>query len=118
LKNVSLVAARDGCDSERGMSTDERREARIRFDAKVHARLMGIDGTWQRACIVYDVSNGGAKLRVNDSLKGLSLKEFFLVLSSTGLAYRHCKLIWVNGDYIGVAFLRRGKRVTHSLRGG
>jgi hypothetical protein len=96
------------------MSTDERREPRIRFDVAVQARLMGLDGTWQRECIVYDVSNGGAKLRVNDSLKGLSLKEFFLVLSSTGLAYRHCRLIWVNGDYIGVAFLRRAKPKRYS----
>jgi hypothetical protein len=24
-----------------------------------------------------------------------------------GLAYRHCKLAWVNGDQIGVALLNR-----------
>jgi len=31
-------------------------------------------------------------------MQGLALKEFFLLLSSTGLAYRRCRLDWVNGD--------------------
>jgi hypothetical protein len=35
----------------------------------------------------------------------LDLKEFFLLLSSTGLAYRRCELVRVAGDQIGVAFL-------------
>jgi hypothetical protein len=65
------------------------------------------DGTWQRECTVTDVSDGGAKLTVSDSIEGLPLREFFLVLSSTGLAYRRCKLAWVNGDEIGVTFVRR-----------
>jgi len=75
----------------------------------VQARMMGIDGTWQRECVVDDVSDGGAKLRVNDTIEGLPLQEFFLVLSSTGLAYRHCRLAWVNGDQVGVSFLGRKK---------
>jgi hypothetical protein len=48
---------------------------------------------------------------VEGSVEGLHLKEFFLLLSSTGLAYRRCELAWVNGDQIGVIFLRhRGKK--------
>jgi hypothetical protein len=44
-------------------------------------------------------------------VQGLNLKEFFLLLSSTGLAYRRCELGWVNGDQIGANFLRlRGKQ--------
>ena len=46
---------------------------------------------------------------VGSSIEGLQLTEFFLVLSSTGLAYRRCQLAWVNGDQIGVIFLVRGK---------
>jgi hypothetical protein len=38
------------------------------------------------------------------------MKEFFLVLSSTGLAYRRCQLAWVNGDKVGVTFLKRGEK--------
>ena len=67
---------------------------------------MAIDGTWRRECSIYDVSEEGAKLAVGSSIEGLQLTDFFLVLSSTGLAYRRCKLAWVNGDQIGVIFLK------------
>jgi hypothetical protein len=30
-----------------------------------------------------------------------------LLLSSPGLAYRRCQLAWVNGDQIGVSFLKQ-----------
>ena len=40
----------------------------------------------------------------------MHLKEFFLLLSSTGLAYRRCELSWVNGDQIGVTFLKQGEK--------
>ena len=52
----------------------------------------------------------GAKLAVEGSVEGLNLKEFFLLLSSTGLAYRRCELAWVNGDQIGVTFLKQGDK--------
>ncbi len=52
-----------------------------------------------------DVSQTGARLLIEGSLEGLDLKEFFLLLSSTGLAYRRCKLVRLAGDQIGVAFL-------------
>jgi hypothetical protein len=68
---------------------------------------MGIDGTWRRECIVEDISETGAKLTVEGSIEGLNLKEFFLLLSSTGLAYRRCELAWVNGDQVGVNFLKQ-----------
>jgi hypothetical protein len=41
---------------------------------------------------------------------GLDLKDFFLLLSSTGLAYRRCELVRVDGDRMGVAFLREQKK--------
>ena len=54
-----------------------------------------------------DVSQTGARLLIEGSLEGLDLKEFFLLLSSTGLAYRRCQLVRVAGDQIGVEFLER-----------
>jgi hypothetical protein len=56
------------------------------------------------SCIVEDISDTGAKLGVESSIDGLALKEFFLVLSSTGLALPRCELAWVNGDRLGVIF--------------
>ena len=52
------------------------------------------------------------------SIQGLNLKEFFLLLSSTGLAYRRCELAWVNGDQIGVNFLRHGDKKKKAARHG
>jgi hypothetical protein len=65
---------------------------------------MGIDGTWRRDGVMLDVSQTGARLRIEGSLEGLNLKEFFLLLSSTGLVYRRCELVRVAGDEIGIAF--------------
>ena len=38
--------------------------------------------------------------------QGLNLKEFFLLLSSTGLAYRRCELVRVNGSAMDIQFLK------------
>jgi hypothetical protein len=68
--------------------------------------MMAIDGTWRRECSMRDASETGAQLAVRGSIEGLNLKEFFLLLSSTGLAYRRCELSWVNGDLIGAKFVQ------------
>jgi hypothetical protein len=73
---------------------------------------VAIDGTWRRACSVLDVSESGAKMSVEGPKEGLPLKEFFLLLSSTGLAYRRCELVWVNGGQIGVKFLKSLSKAT------
>src|SRR5215831_10328704 len=83
---------------------------RVVFERGIPAHMMGIDGTWRRECIMEDVSETGAKLTVEGSVQGLHLKEFFLLLSSTGLAYRRCELAWVNGNQIGVNFLKTGDK--------
>jgi hypothetical protein len=57
-----------------------------------------------------DVSETGARLTVVGNVEGLNLKEFFLLLSSTGLAYRRCELAWVNGDQVGASFLKLGDK--------
>jgi hypothetical protein len=83
---------------------------RVVFERGIPAHMMGIDGTWRRDCTMEDVSEHGAKLIVSGSVEGLHLKEFFLLLSSTGLAYRRCELAWVNGDQIGVNFIKPGDK--------
>jgi hypothetical protein len=88
------------------MATERLKGERVVFERGFPAHMMGIDGTWRRACIMEDISETGAKLTVESSVEGLNLKEFFLLLSSTGLAYRRCELSWVNGDQIGVNFLK------------
>jgi hypothetical protein len=88
------------------MVTERRKGERVTFERGIAAHMMGIDGTWRRDCTMEDISETGAKLTVEGSVEGLHLKEFFLLLSSTGLAYRRCELAWVNGDQLGVNFLK------------
>lgn len=85
---------------------EKRKSGRVVFERGYAAHMMAIDGTWRRPCKVEDVSETGAKLCVDGSIEGLPLKEFFLLLSSTGLAFRRCELAWVNGDTLGVIFKR------------
>ena len=91
-------------------SADQHRGTRVAFERGIPAHMMGIDGTWRRDCIMEDVSETGARLTVEGSVEGLNLKEFFLLLSSTGLAYRRCELAWVNGDQVGATFLKQADK--------
>jgi hypothetical protein len=89
---------------------EQRTARRVTFERGIAAHMMAIDGTWRRSCTVRDVSDSGARLMVDGSLEGLVLTEFFLLLSTRGLAYRRCQLAWINGEELGVLFLNRGKR--------
>src|ERR1700692_939004 len=88
------------------MAYGDRKSGGVNLDRGIQADIMGIDGTWRRDCLMIDVSQTGARLCIEGSFEGLDLKEFFLLLSSTGLAYRRCKLVRVMGDQIGVGFLQ------------
>jgi hypothetical protein len=55
----------------------DRKTGRVSFEHGIHVFIMGIDGTWRRDCVMVDVSQTGARLRVEGSLQGLNLKEFF-----------------------------------------
>ena len=100
------------------MAAERRTGERVTFEHGIGAHMMGIDGTWRRECSMEDISETGAKLVVDGSVEGLHLKEFFLLLSSTGLAYRRCELAWVNGDQIGVNFLKPNDKKKKSVKRG
>jgi hypothetical protein len=88
------------------MAYGDRKSERVEFERGIDVHMMGIDGTWRRDCTMNDVSRTGARLTVNGPIQGLDLKEFFLLLSSTGLAYRRCRMVRLAGDQIGVEFLK------------
>lgn len=90
------------------MGAERRKGDRVTFERGIKAHMMGIDGTWRRNCVIEDVSQTGARMTVEGSVEGLNLKEFFLLLSSTGLAYRRCELAWINGEQLGASFLKQG----------
>ncbi|MGA2290202.1 PilZ domain-containing protein [Bradyrhizobium sp.] len=90
------------------MTEHARGPERVTFSRGYGVCIMGIDGTWRRDCVLNAISDTDAKLSVEGSIQGLNLKEFFLLLSSTGLAYRRCELVRVNGIEIEVEF-QKGK---------
>jgi hypothetical protein len=79
---------------------------------------MAIDGTWRRNCVLNGISATDAQLTLEGSIEGLNLKEFFLLLSSTGLAYRRCELVRVNGADIDIRFMKtkNGNKSTRPSR--
>ncbi|MGX4803414.1 PilZ domain-containing protein [Bradyrhizobium guangdongense] len=101
------------------MRFDNRNAMRVRMDHRHTVNLMGIDGTWKRSCVLLDVSETGAKIEVEGTLEVLQSKEFFLLLSSTGLAFRRCELVWIDGTMAGVHFItaatKRAKAVAGQL---
>ena len=97
------------------MKFDGRKASRVKMDHRQPVNLMGSDGTWRRSCVLLDVSQSGAKIEVEGTLDVLQAKEFFTLLSSTGLAYRRCELVWIDGTMAGVHFITaEGKKKSAS----
>jgi hypothetical protein len=95
-------------DAAKWIMIDQRKANRVVFDKGFATNMMAIDGTWRRPCTMLDASETGARLLIDGSIQGLALREFFLVLSSVGKAYRRCELAWVNGNEVGVYFIKVG----------
>jgi hypothetical protein len=102
------------------MRGQKRRAGRVRIEHGFSVNLMGVDGTWRRSCTLLDVSDTGARLEVQGPVNVLRAREFFLLLSSTGLAFRRCELVWIDGADVGVRFIPKEskKRAKTSKSGG
>jgi hypothetical protein len=87
------------------MRGEQRRANRVQVEHKRHVNLVGVDGTWQRSCVLLDVSDGGARIEIEGSTDVLRAKEFFLLLSSTGLAFRRSEFAWIDGAQAGIRFI-------------
>src|SRR5215813_11969927 len=92
------------------MSDENKGTERVTFSRGYDVCIMAIDGTWRRDCQLNAISDTDATLTVEGSIQGLNLKEFFLLLSSTGLAYRRCELVRVNGTEMDIQFLKGNKK--------
>jgi hypothetical protein len=54
-----------------------------------------------RGCNVVDISNGGARLQTHDLAV---LPSKFELTCDNFLTIRWCRLIWRDGDFLGIAF--------------
>jgi hypothetical protein len=101
------------------MIGQKRKAGRVRIEHGYSVNLMGVDGTWRRSCTLLDVSDTGARLEVEGSVNVLQAREFFLLLSSTGLAFRRCELIWIDGSDVGVRFVpKESKKRSKTSKSG
>jgi hypothetical protein len=98
------------------LTWNNRKANRVIFQRPHPATLMGVDGTWQRSCMSRDASSTGARIEVSGTTDVLRAKEFFLVLSSTGLAFRRCELAWIDGTTAGLRFLANKANQKQSAR--
>jgi hypothetical protein len=92
------------------MRGENRKASRVSLEHAHTVNLMGVDGTWRRSCKLLDISDTGAKLVVEGPVNVLQAREFFLLLSSTGLAFRRCELIWIDGEQAGVRFVAKSPK--------
>lgn len=106
---IATIDSSNHFRSQMILPPDKRKGARIEFSHSPDVQVIAIDGTWNSPCKLLDVSASGAKLEI-ERPQALRAKEFFLVLSATGSAYRRCELAWVNGVQVGVTFLSQTKK--------
>jgi PilZ domain len=55
-------------------------------------------------CVVWDMSDGGARLAVAHPLSSLP-RTFTLVLYKNGSIRRNCEVVWTDTHYVGVKFV-------------
>src|ERR1700749_1815851 len=92
------------------MVEDSKGLDRVTFSRGYDVCIMAIDGTWRRDCQLNAISDNDAVLTLEGSIQGLNPKEFFLLLASTGLAYRRCELVRVNGSEMDIQFIKGKKK--------
>lgn len=97
------------------MSWGNRKSERVHMEHRRDVNLVGVDGTWRRKCALLDVSATGARLDVEGTLDVLRAGEFFLLLSATGLAFRRCELVRIDGTTVGVRFVAEQKKPRNTV---
>ena len=89
------------------MSKNSNRRKFVRRPLSYPAKIVATDGSWGRNCRVIDVSDGGAKLALEQPVE--LPQEFILALSVRGKAARKCHVMWTDENEIGVQFVRAGR---------
>ena len=78
-------------------------ERRIIFDPPRAVQVMTIDGTCSYESVLIELTDHGARLKVNG--RAAALASFFLILNSFGSpVFRLCKRVGVEGQLMGVSF--------------
>ncbi|QAU43332.1 PilZ domain-containing protein (plasmid) [Bradyrhizobium sp. CCBAU 53351] len=76
----------------------------VRFEHEHRMTLLAADGRWWRNCILIEASETGARVLIDGSPDVLRSRHFFLLLSTTGLAFRRCELVRLDGSEADILF--------------
>ncbi len=69
-----------------------------------HASIL-IQGDQPFGCAIADISESGACIKV--AAERELPERFILLLTKNGDAQRHCRLVWRNGQFVGLEFERQ-----------
>lgn len=83
------------------MAREKRRQLRRYLEYRAHIDFG--DGSPVRACVLADVSEIGARLKLD--VPGTMPSQFMLLLAGAGNVRRHCDVVWASGRQLGVRFL-------------
>ncbi len=83
------------------MARQTRKELRRNLEYRAHIDFG--DGSPVRACVLADVSETGARLKLD--VPGATPRQFMLLLAGAGNVRRRCDVVWASGRQLGVRFL-------------
>jgi hypothetical protein len=93
------------------MSSDKRQHVRRSLGYAGWIIISNSDAQSLIECTIEDASTGGARLTLRSAL---DLPERFdLRLTKSAQAAKHCRVVWREGNAVGVEFLAESKMSTH-----
>ena len=84
-------------DQRKSLRRPMRRAAEVIFGAHMPAVR----------CVIWDMSEGGARLAVAHPLANLP-RTFTLVMFKGDRVHRNCEVVWTDARYVGVKFVMAG----------
>jgi hypothetical protein len=84
------------------MARERRKNFRVEWNST--ATVLGLDGQLICACVLSDLSDGGAKLT---AVAKVIPDQFHLVITRGPRGRRKCRVLWRGAGVIGVAFTDR-----------
>jgi hypothetical protein len=83
------------------MAREKRKQLRRYLEYRAHIDFE--DGSPLRACLLADVSETGARLKLD--APSIMPNQFMLLLAGGGNARRRCRVVWRSGRQLGVRFM-------------
>ena len=81
---------------------NKRKDRRLRM--RRYAEVITAPREQPVSCVVWDISNGGARLAIARPIMALP-PRFLLHLDSDGRVQRKCEVVWTDARFVGVRFV-------------